>query len=122
MADIVWSDVTDMASELLVGVTIGAQTKILAYVNSTVNPDAFKGDPSATFDLARIYLAAHYAALSKLGIFAVGPATSKSEGGASISFASLVGPGADPLLGSTSFGRAFLALVRSSPASVGFVV
>lgn len=120
-APITWTDVTDVASELLVGVTSGGQTKILAYVEAAVAPDAFGGEDSPIYVLARAYLAAHYGLLNKQGSAAQGPVTSQSEGGVSQSFASLIGTSNDIFLGSTTYGRAFLSLVRrSGVARAGF--
>ena len=119
-APITWTDVTDVASELLTGVTTGGQTKILAYVEAVVAADVFGGEDSPIYTLARAYLAAHYGLLNKQGSAAQGPVVSQSEGGVSQSFASIVSGGEDFL--PTTYGRAFLALVRSrGRARAGFV-
>jgi hypothetical protein len=122
MTAIVWTDVTDVAPAMSTGVPVGFQTKILAYVEEVVNPAAFGGEDSITFLLARSYLAAHYAALYKMGTFgAQGPVTSQSEGGVSQSFASVM-PQADSSLARTNYGDAFLTFVRRSGyARSGFV-
>lgn len=127
MADIVWQDVLDVAAELPTGtppngVPLAAQTKILGFVNERVSPAAFKGPDSFTFTQARAYLAAHFGLLVKRGSTGVGAVTSKSEGGASISYANLTMP-SDQLLGQTIYGQEFLALVQVSPvARAGFVL
>ena len=121
MAEIEWTDVTDVAPAMSSGVPSGFQTKILAYIEEVVNPRAFGGEDSITYLLARSYLAAHYGALYKMGTFgAQGPVTSQSEGGVSQSFANAM-PQADSSLGRTTYGDAFLTFVRRSGyARAGF--
>lgn len=127
MADITWQDVIDVAAELPTGtppngVPLAAQTKILGFVNERVNPAAFKGPDSYTFLLARAFLAAHFGLMVKRGSTGIGAVTSKSEGGASISYANLTMPSAQ-LLGQTPYGQEYLALVQVSPiARAGFVL
>jgi hypothetical protein len=121
MADITWSDVVAVATELATGVSAAFQTMILEYVNETVQASEFGGESSVTFKLARCYLAAHYGYLQKAGaLAATGPVTSKSEGGVSLSYASPESGLTDPLL-RTNYGESFLSLVRRSPARAGFL-
>lgn len=121
MANIVWSDVIAVAPTLATGVSTGFQTLILGYVNESVQAGEFGGVDSFTYKLARAYLAAHYSSLHKSGEHgAVGPITSQSEGGVSVSFGGASSSG-ESSLGSTTFGQAFLAFVRRSPANAGFV-
>lgn len=119
---IVWADVVDVAAELATGVALTAQAKILGFVNERVSPSIFGGPDSFTFVQARAYLAAHFGLLVKRGSTGVGAVTSKSEGGASISYANLAMP-SPLLLGSTQYGQNFLALVQVAPlARSGFVL
>jgi hypothetical protein len=112
VADIIWSDVVDVASELATGVSSGFQTKILGYVNEAVNPRSFGGDPSFGYDLARAYLAAHYALYYKLKAAAEqGPQTSESEGGVSESFSAPTMAN-QSIFNATRYGRLFLSLMN----------
>lgn len=121
MAPIGWSDVLDVAAELATGVSLTAQAKFVNLANERVSVSAFGGENSATLNLARSYVAAHFALMHKRGSTGIGAVTSKSEGGASISFANLIIPSSSPF-GQTPYGQAFLALVSASPeARAGFV-
>lgn len=125
MADIVWSDVVDVAAELATGVSAGFQTKILGYVNRRVSQESFPDDE--TYVLARCYLAAHYGKLQKESssgaASTAGAITSMSEGGVSIGFGGAGGASSarDPSLSLTKYGQTFQGLVRQSAGSVGFV-
>jgi hypothetical protein len=108
MADIVWADVEDIAPALSV-VIADAQTKILAYVNATVDPNAFNNDSAYT--LAKCYLAAHRGSVTLTA--GIGKAVaSESMGGLSRSY--VVATAGD--LTSTSFGQEYLSIVNASPA------
>jgi hypothetical protein len=103
----------------MVNVSAGAQTDILAHVNTTLVVAEFGGESAAKLKLARIYLAAHF------GTFALddaagtaGAITSEKAGDLSRDY------GADSLAaafdgsdyGATVHGQSFVALVRSTPA------
>lgn len=122
MADITWDNVVDVVASLATGVSANAQELILGHVNRVVAADVFGGDDSPTYMLAKAYLAAHYGYLNKTGNGAQGPTTSRSVGGISEGFANLIGPGVDPMIGSTAYGRAFLSMANHSPARAGFVL
>lgn len=119
MADIIWTDVTDLVASLATGVAVPIQAMILGLVNGRVAPSNFGGVDSPTFRLARISLAAHLGQLNKTNAGFIGTKTSQSEGGVSVSFS--VPTITDPLLGTTYGGRLFLWLIRTSPAVVGFL-
>lgn len=121
MADIVWSDVEDFASELADdAVSAGAQATILAYVNGAFSPDAFKNE--ATLKLARILLAAHVATMSAVsgGDMAAGPVLSEGAGGLTRSYADLVSGSTTGFSGS-SYGDQLAYLMRTSKARRPFV-
>ncbi len=84
MADVTWADVTGFASTLT-RVSAGAQADILAYVNSTLNPDVYGGVDASKYRIARIYLAAHMGEINlRNGVG--GAVTHESVGADSISF------------------------------------
>lgn len=62
MAAILWSDVVDFAASQA-SVPVGAQTLILEYVNTSVDPTTFGGEDSTNLKLARVLLAAHLGTL-----------------------------------------------------------
>ena len=105
MADITWADVEDIAPEMST-VIADAQTKILAYVNNTVDDNAFNNVYQGT--LAKCYLAAHrgYFALASVSA----GVTSKSIGSVSVSY------GNSTDISTTSYGREYVNIVNNSPA------
>ncbi len=114
MADIVWTDVTDFASELST-VDSDAQVVILAYVNDALSVSAFGGETSPKLKLARIYLAAHVGTLSRGGTPMAGPVTSETDGTIARSYAArAIANPSD--WDSTSYGQLYAALVRTSRA------
>lgn len=114
MAAIVWNDVTALAPELT-GVSVNAQTMILAYVNdaATFKVADWRGESSTFLKLGRCYLAAHFGAVSLQG--AGGAVSSESAGGLSRSYA--ITP---EKLNTTAYGQTFSNLARQ--ASGGGVV
>lgn len=122
MAFIVWQNVLDVAGvDLTTWVTPAQQTLAVNFANERVNVSVFGGEDSTTTLLARSFLAAHFALIFKQGQNTRGALQSRSEGGASTSFATLLTP--DPrLLALTVYGRQYLALVQVSPkARAGLV-
>lgn len=122
MAPIIWQNVVDVAGvDLSTGVTSAQQSLAVNLANERVNVSVFGGESSTTTLLARSYLAAHFALVFKQGQNVRGALQSRSEGGASTSFATLLTP--DPrLLALTIWGRQYLALVQLSPkARAGLV-
>lgn len=119
-ADITWDDVSGVAPELGgTKVDSAAQDRYLKLANKRVNQAHFpdEGDSDwTTLQLARIYLAAHFAVVGGYGNVS-GPIASESLGSSSTSYASST---SDSLLGSTQYGRAFSQLVRTSTAVLGF--
>lgn len=116
-----WSNVVAHAPELSV-VSSSAKTDILAYVNESLAVELFDGEDGPKTKLARIYLAAHLGAGVAVsgGATAVGAVTSESAGGLARSYGqALVVDVAS--FGSTSYGQAYLQLVRSSACRVPFV-
>lgn len=118
MAAITWTNVTDFAPGLSTFDT-DAQTDVLAYVNTgTFNIAHWGGEESPTLRLGRIYLAAHMATVALSGAAGgaiAGPVTAEAAGGLSRSYGSMSGLGADTLLDTTPFGRAFRELLRRLP-------
>lgn len=124
MTAIVWQDVLDVApvdADSFNTLTLGQRTKIINLVEEMVNPSAFGGDTAARYLMARSWLAAHFAYAMKNGNLLRGAISSRSEGGASVSYTNLFST--DPrLLALTVYGREFLTLVETSPhARAGFV-
>jgi hypothetical protein len=114
VADIAWSDVTDLQANLST-VAAGAQMIILAYVNDDLNPAAFGGEDSATFVLARAYLAAHLGELTRRNGTS-GNVSSETYGRTSVS----ISYGAsDDGLKLTSWGSAYAELLLASPLRMG---
>lgn len=121
MAPITWNDVLAHAPELT-SVSNAARTDLLDYVNRDIDPELFDGETGPKTKLARIYLAAHLGAgvAASGGSTSVGSITAETAGGLSRSYgqpASL----SVASLGSTSYGQAYLQILRSSAARVPFV-
>lgn len=121
MADIVWTDVTNVSAGL--SAVAGAyQTDILAYVNGVLEVSHFGGEAAIKTRLARIYLAAHLAQLwvdSVAG--AGGPVTSETAGDISRGYAVFSPPSSDTLYDGTTWGKQYRLLVRASRAAVPMV-
>lgn len=117
MAAITWDDVTDIAAALA-SVAPDAQTIYLLFVNEALDVRLFpNGETDNRLKLARIYLAAHYAASdiaanASGGAGAAGPVTAESAGTLSRSYASMTTSTSDPLLESTSYGRLYRLIMR----------
>jgi hypothetical protein len=110
MATIVWNDVTSLpgANVEMTNIPVGGQTIILDVVNSILDVSKFDGEDGPITKAARCYLAAHFAALGKLGTS--GPLTGESDGRMSRQYAAL--PGRSELM-TTSYGRAYTSLIGS---------
>lgn len=125
MSAIAWQDVLDVAiadAASLDTLTDGQKSKVVGLVMELVNPETFRGEDSTTLTMARSWLGAHFAFLMKNGNLLKGAISSRSEGGASVSYTNLLST--DPrLLALTVYGRNFLSLVEVSPvARAGFVL
>ncbi len=119
--DIAWAHVSAMDSSLS-STSAAAQDYILAHVNAALNADAFGGESSAKYRLARIYLAAHHGTML-LRSGAAGTVQAESEEGVSVTYAILTGTSAgDSLLDSTSWGQLYQELVRTSRGRLPFVI
>lgn len=120
MAAITWTDVTDEAPELAVGITVNAQTALLDYVNTKLVVSGYDGESGRKSFLARVYLAAHMATLIKRRGLA-GTKTSQSAGPVAESFA----PIQLPRLGTyatTSYGLLFETVSTSSAHRAGLLL
>lgn len=113
MAAITWTDVTAIAADLST-TSAAAQTMILAMVNEAIDTRLFpNGETDARLKLARVYLAAHYAASGLGGSgAAAGPVTAEAAGTLSRSYASITSSTTDPLLESTTWGRLYRLIMR----------
>ena len=123
MADIVWSDVEAHAPDLS-SVSAGAQTDILAQVNTALNVTGFGGESTPKLRLARIYLAAHHATLATIAASgANGPVIAEQAGKLRRQFqqasASIMNT---EFYSQTGWGRMFIDLCKSNAVRVGFVV
>lgn len=120
---ITWADVVEMDATLSV-VSVGRQESILEEVLLYADADQL----GERFDLACKYLAAHAGTLDKIaaagGGGTSGPLASETVGPITRSYGAVTYlTGANVDLGSTVWGRRFLALIRIVPAtSLGFVV
>lgn len=122
MAAIAWDDVTARfpsdAALAAVDPDAGAAWAELA---NGLSASYFGGEDSAKYKTARILYAAHFAlggGMSGDGAAVAGPVISESEGGVSRSYAHTSAAIAASH-GTTSYGRLFDELVRSSPRRVG---
>jgi hypothetical protein len=117
MAAITWAQVVSLDAALAaVDSTIGDLWAALA--NEKVNVSNFGGESSVTTQMARMLYAAHLATYGTVVGTAGGPITSESLGDEARSY----GATAASDMSGTGFGRAFGALVKSSPARAGWVV
>lgn len=117
MAPITWADVTSYATTLTT-VDPVQQADLLALVNRGFSA-VFDGEDGPKTRLARIYVAAHFAALPGAGEQrAAGPVVSESRGGLSRSYQAIsAGGGADSdTWNDTQWGRRYLQLLLGSKA------
>lgn len=109
-------DVLAFAPELS-NVATAAFTLILAHVNELDLTNAEIGETEDTTRLARIYLAAHVALITRnAGSGAAGPVTSESIGQIRRSFGLLATAAGTNFLSGTQYGTAYLALLQASMA------
>lgn len=117
---ITWNDVVahepDLAGTV---VSPAAQMDILDHVNNSLAVNEFGGDDDPRLRLARIYLAAHMGTVVVSG--SRGPVISQTVGPISQSFAAATA-GEDSMYSSTSWGRMYLQIVRTSVARIPFTV
>ena len=106
------------APELATGapvITAFMQIMFLDLAEELVSDPAIWLTPTL-LDAGRAYLAAHFGELARLR--GHGPLTAQTVGPLSRSYASMIGPFAVDL---TSAGRAYMDLVRTTPAALGIV-
>jgi hypothetical protein len=115
---IAWTEVTSAFPELG-SVTSDYGEFVITYINSSaLDVSNFGGEDAPKTRLARMYLAAHFAATVLRGI-APGPLTGEREGDISRSYGV---PRMDwQELQLTAYGQAYCALIQSTPARAGFV-
>ena len=121
MSAITWEDdVLPIAPEL-VDVPTDAQTIILAYVNTALNPSMFT---VPSLRLARIYLAAHIGtnALPSAGGEVMGAVTSESVGDITRTYGAITAATNGSGFDTTSYGTLFTFLVRTSKARLPRVI
>ena len=113
---VTWSEVKAIDSTLS-AVDLDAQTMILAFANNALIPSLFGGEASPKLRLARIYIAAHFGALSLQGSGKwTGQVISESALGIARSYQSNSPNGTNPLWDKTPHGQAYRTLVRTSRA------
>ncbi len=124
-----WSDVEELAPELVGLVPAGMQTRFLAKVDREVG-DSWEEAGEGAADDGRLYLAAHLATKYASGLGGgaggggVGPVTSESLGPMSVSYGSLTSSSGgvyDGDYSTTKYGIEYLRMVNNLPSSLGFV-
>lgn len=113
MPPIVWQDVVALQANLST-VSVAAQMIFLAHVNEDLAPEAFGGDGSARYHLARVYLAAHMGELERRN-----GAQDVSSETISRSSITLAYGTSDDGLQATSWGRQFAEFLAMSPLRLG---
>lgn len=116
MADITWDDVVALQVSLA-DVSEAAQEMILGYVNEGLNPNAFGGEDSPRYVLARAYLAAHLGEIERRN--GGGNVSSETIGANSITLAYAAATSGDEALAATPWGTQYKALVRLSTLRIG---
>lgn len=116
VVDITRANVLAFAPELA-DVSTLAFDDILAHVNELDLTHADIGESEETNKLARIYLAAHFALLTRnAGSGAAGPVTAETVGQVRRSFGLLATAAGTNALNGTQYGQAYLALLMQSMA------
>ena len=116
MAAIQWPDVVALQSNLDT-VAAAAQMIILAHVNEDLNPDAFGGEASPRYVLARSYLAAHLGELVRRK--GAQQLASKTIGTNSITLTYIAAHASPEALRQTTWGGQYLELLSQSPIRIG---
>lgn len=114
MAAVLWQDVVALQANLST-VPAAAQMILLAYVNEELAPEAFGGESSARYHLARVYLAAHFGELSRRN----GAQDVSSETISRSSITLSYGGTTDDGLAQTSWGRQYADFLAMSPLRLG---
>lgn len=124
MAAIVWGDVTAHAAHMST-VSATAQTDILAHVNALLSVANFGGESAAKTRYARILLACHFGQMEiNSASGAAGAVTKKSLGDMMTEYAETTGSAAatESPYKATSYGKAYLTIVRNTVSRVGDVL
>ncbi len=113
MSAITWTDVTNYASELS-GVSLGAQTGILALANARFDPAALDGENGPETRLARVLLAAHLATVGPAsgGSASAGPVIEEEVGDVRRKFADLSSSASTTSFEGSSYGDLLTRLLR----------
>ncbi len=119
MASIAWSAVVALFPAL-VDVEEDAQTEILAYANPELDVANFGGESSQRLRMARIFFAGGCGELSLPGAQSgeVASESISADNTMTVSYATAVDSAA---FAQTVGGSQFLALVKTTPARLGFV-
>lgn len=124
MPPIIKQDVLEFDSGLA-SVRDPAWAAILAFAN-TVSPEGVDpkgGEDSPIVRLLRIYLAAHYATVSKRSKSgAVGPVTSEAAGPIRRSYGLVALASSDASLGATTWGQQYLGLLQMTVANLPLLI
>ncbi len=114
MAIITWAEVIGIVAPELSTVPMAAQTLFLAHVNEMLDVATWGGESANALKMARLYLAAHFG--TGIGIAADGgdqEVASESLGGASRTYVTSLERSAGDL-SSTSYGRQYLQMVKTT--------
>lgn len=120
MAAINWANVTDEAPELATGISTNAQTVLLDYANTKIDPAGYDGEDGRKTFLARVYWVAHTSTMLKRKGLA-GTRTAQSAGPVSESFTLLQLPWLG-VYSTTSYGVLFASISQSSAHRAGQVL
>jgi hypothetical protein len=121
MAAITWADVVAVAPELAL-IDVIAQDFFLDYVNSQFDVSLLDGEDGPRTRLARIFLAAHLATLSRRGrTSSSGPVIEEALGPQSRKYADIT-EHYDSLLASTPYGLMYLSVINTSNARGPLVI
>lgn len=116
MAGVVWEDVVALQATLS-AVDPAAQMIVLAYVNQDLNPNAFGGEDSARYHIARCYLAAHLGELARRK--GAQQLASKTIGTSSITLTYVAAHASADALKQTSWGAQYSEMLEQSPLRIG---
>jgi hypothetical protein len=109
---ITWGNVADFDATAI-AVSPEHRDLILGYVHGTIDASAFDGEDGFVTKLARVYLAAHHAAMITSGQLAGGPVKRDKAGALEREYAISDAQGVNAL-DTTGAGRLYLSLLRSN--------
>lgn len=121
MADIAWSDVTAIASQLAVvgAVPVAGQTLCVALANGSFDPAYYGGEDNIVYRMARILYAAHFAEIVRRQGQS-GVVTSETFASQSVTVAYQSKLLLEPLQ-ATPYGEQLMLLQSQRPNRAGFV-